>query len=71
MITEQRLEKALIYRAETDEEHAKLKTKVDLAKEQKIKLILVEENFGAGMFIELLKPYLAKEYPCSLEGVRH
>ena len=44
---------------------------VKIAKEQKVKLILVEENFGAGMFMELLKPYLLKEYPCTLEGVRH
>ena len=44
---------------------------VKIAKEQKVKLILVEENFGAGMFMELLKPYLFKEYPCTLEGIRH
>jgi hypothetical protein len=44
---------------------------VKIAKEQKVKLILVEENFGAGMFMELLKPYLLKEYPCTLEGIRH
>ncbi len=44
---------------------------VKIAKEQNVKLILVEENFGAGMFMELLKPYLLKEYPCTLEGVRH
>jgi hypothetical protein len=42
-----------------------------IAKEQKVKLILVEENFGSGMMIELLKPYLLKEYPVTLEGVRH
>ena len=44
---------------------------VKIAKEQKVKLILVEENFGAGMFMELLKPYLLKEYPCTVEGIRH
>jgi len=44
---------------------------VKIAKEQKVKLILVEENFGAGMFMELLKPYLLREYPCTLEGIRH
>ena len=38
MITEQRLEKALIYRAETDEEHAKLKTKVEYLDWKKKKL---------------------------------
>jgi len=44
---------------------------VRIAKENEVKLILVEENFGAGMFLELLKPYLRKEYPCTLEGIRH
>jgi hypothetical protein len=44
---------------------------VRIAKENDVKLILVEENFGAGMFLELLKPYLRKEYPCTLEGIRH
>ena len=44
---------------------------VKIAKEQKVKLILIEENFGSGMMIELLKPYLLKEYPCTVEGVRH
>ena len=38
MITEQRLEKALIYRAETAEEHAKLKTKVEYLDWKKKKL---------------------------------
>jgi hypothetical protein len=44
---------------------------VKVAKENKVKLIQVEENFGSGMFIELLKPYLMKEYPCTIQGVRH
>ena len=44
---------------------------VKIAKENKVNLIQVEENFGSGMFMELLKPYLAREYPCTIEGVRH
>ena len=39
MITEQRLEKALIYRAETDEEHAKLKTQVEYLDWKKSSLV--------------------------------
>lgn len=42
-----------------------------IAKAQKVNLILVESNFGDGMFSELLKPYLIREYPCAIEEVRH
>ena len=42
-----------------------------IAKEQNVNLIQVEENFGSGMMIELLKPYIQKEHPCRIEGVRH
>ena len=31
----------------------------------------MESNFGDGMFSELLKPYLVKSYPCTIEEVRH
>jgi len=44
---------------------------VRLAKKQKVNMILVESNFGDGMFQELLKPYLEKQYPCTIEEVRH
>ena len=43
---------------------------VDIAKKHKVKKILIEENFGQGMFIELLKPYLIKQYPCTTEPIR-
>ena len=43
----------------------------DLAKINKVNMVLVESNFGDGMFTELLKPYLLKTYPCTLEEVRH
>jgi hypothetical protein len=42
-----------------------------LARRQKVNMILVESNFGDGMFQELLKPYLEKQYPCTIEEVRH
>tara|TARA_R110000765_G_scaffold425309_1_gene538020 strand:- start:104 stop:1294 length:1191 start_codon:yes stop_codon:yes gene_type:complete len=43
----------------------------DLAKINKVNMVLVESNFGDGMFSELLKPYLIKTYPATLEEVRH
>jgi len=43
----------------------------DLAKLNKVNMVLVESNFGDGMFTELLKPYLLKTHPCTLEEVRH
>ena len=41
------------------------------AKRYKVNLILVEVNFGDGMFLELLKPYLRRIYPVTCEEVRH
>lgn len=40
------------------------------AKKFKVNCILIESNFGDGMFAQLLKPFLAKLYPCSIEEVR-
>lgn len=41
-----------------------------IAKKHEVKKILIEENFGQGMFEALLKPYLSKEYPCTTENIR-
>ena len=66
MITEQRLEKALIYRAETDEEHAKLKTKVEYLdwKKKKLKGDFItnkcSDNLSLGVRSE--KWYASEEY---------
>lgn len=43
----------------------------DLAKIHSVNMVLVESNFGDGMFTELLKPYMIKTYPCTMEEVRH
>jgi len=43
----------------------------DLAKIHKVNMVLVESNFGDGMFTELLKPYLLKTHPVTVEEVRH
>ena len=43
----------------------------NIAKEHKVNAVLVESNFGDGMFTELLKPFLKKIYPVTTEEVRH
>ena len=40
------------------------------AKRQKVKLILLEDQFGQGMLESLLQPFLRKHYPCTVEPVR-
>ena len=66
MISEQRLEKALIYRAETDEEHAKLKTRVEYLdwKKKKLKGDFItnkcSDNLSLGVRVE--KWYASEEY---------
>ncbi len=42
-----------------------------LAKEHNVNTIIVESNFGDGMFVELIKPLLTKVHPCTIEEVRH
>tara|TARA_R110001632_G_scaffold65603_1_gene155279 strand:- start:562 stop:2232 length:1671 start_codon:yes stop_codon:yes gene_type:complete len=48
-----------------------LTTLAELAKEHKVNTVLIESNFGDGMFTELLKPHMLKIYPVSMEEVRH
>ena len=43
----------------------------DLAKIHSVNMVLIESNFGDGMFTELIKPYLLRTYPTTLEEVRH
>lgn len=47
-----------------------LQALADLAKAQQVKHILIESNFGDGMFQKLWEPYLAKTYPCTIEEYR-
>ena len=42
-----------------------------IARDNKINQILVEQNFGGGMFAELLKPFLMRFHPCQVEDVRN
>ena len=41
------------------------------AKHWGVQYIVVESNFGDGMFNQLLMPWLTKIYPCTMEEVRH
>lgn len=41
------------------------------AKRNQVKYIIIEANFGDGMFTQLLKPVLGRIYPCTVEEVRH
>jgi hypothetical protein len=43
----------------------------NVAKQHKVNYIIVEANFGDGMFSQLLKPVLGKIYPCTIEEVKH
>lgn len=42
-----------------------------LAKKHKVNEVIIESNFGDGMFVELLKPVMAGIHPCMIEEVRH
>ena len=42
-----------------------------IAAEQKVNLILIESNFGDGMFTSLFKPILLKHHAVAIEEVRH
>jgi len=41
------------------------------AKRNQVKAIIIEANFGDGMFTQLLKPVLQRIYPCTVEEVKH
>ena len=41
------------------------------ARNYKVNHIIVESNFGDGMFTQLLKPVVNKYYPCNIEEVNH
>lgn len=43
----------------------------EIAKAHKVNVVLIESNFGDGMFNELLTPYMRDIYPVTMEEVRH
>lgn len=50
---------------------ASLERLADVAKRHKVNAVIIEENFGGGMFTSLIKPVFAKIHPCQIEEVRH
>lgn len=42
-----------------------------IAKRNNVNKIIVEENFGQGMFESLLRPVLRVVHPCTIETIRH
>ena len=51
---------------------ANLQRLADIARDWKVNQVVIESNFGDGMFMELLKPVFRKFYPgaCAMEEVR-
>ena len=43
----------------------------DIAKQEEVNLILIEENYGGGMFTKLLMPFVTRTYPVTIEEIRH
>lgn len=43
----------------------------EVAKKHKVNHVLIESNFGDGMFAQLIHPHMAKIYPCHIEEVRN
>lgn len=48
-----------------------LNTLAQIASRNQVKYIIIEANFGDGMFTQLLKPVLGRIYPCTVEEVKH
>lgn len=48
-----------------------LKALSAIAAEEKVNHVIIEANFGDGMFSELLKPVLSRVHPCAIEEVKH
>ncbi len=43
----------------------------EAAKKHRVNKIVVEENCGGGLFVQLLQPFLRNIYPCMVEEVHH
>lgn len=47
-----------------------LRTIAEIARDEKVNLVKIEENFGSGMFSALLQPVLNRIHPCQIEDYR-
>ena len=52
-------------------EQATLEQLARIAKEEKVNHVIIEANFGDGMYTELIKPVLSRIHPCMVEEVKH
>lgn len=52
-------------------EDANLNALALIARDNQVKLVLSESNFGDGMFTKIFTPVLSKIYPCTIDEVRH
>lgn len=52
-------------------EDATLTTLAKIAKDFKVNYIVIESNWGDGMFSKLFTPFLMQYHPCTIEEVRH
>jgi hypothetical protein len=52
-------------------EDKNLKALVSIAQKQKVNHVIIESNFGDGMFTSLIKPFFTMAHPCVIEEVRH
>jgi len=48
-----------------------LKELANIAKNNKVRQIVIEANFGDGMYTKLFSPVLHRIYPCTIEEVKH
>lgn len=48
-----------------------LKALIMIAKEEGVNKIVIESNFGDGMFTQMLRPFSIKHYPVELEEIRN
>lgn len=48
-----------------------LETLAEVAKKHGVNAVIIEENFGGGMFTSLIKPVFTRIHPCNIEEVRH
>jgi hypothetical protein len=46
---------------------ATLQSLANVCKDNKVRAVVIEDNFGDGMFTELFKPYLYRTYPVSID----
>ncbi len=47
-----------------------LRSLAEIAGEEKVNRILVEDTFGDGMFRQLFEPYVRRRHPCEIEGYK-